>query len=88
VAINGAAFSWNFLLADVQFPIIGIDFLRHFNLVVDVSSQQLLPSPGVTGGGALRNHYASYSERSRRPVVVFASRVPGRCPAVFGSCRA
>jgi hypothetical protein len=33
---------WNFLLADVQLPIIGIDFLRHFNLVVDV-----LPSPGA-----------------------------------------
>jgi hypothetical protein len=42
ISINGTAFTWHFLLADVQFPIIGVDFLRHFNLVVDVLGQQLL----------------------------------------------
>jgi hypothetical protein len=29
---------WTFLLADVQFPIIGVDFLRHFCLLVDIST--------------------------------------------------
>jgi hypothetical protein len=26
---NGKAFSWTFLLATVQFPILGVDFLSH-----------------------------------------------------------
>jgi hypothetical protein len=43
VKIGGASFSWSFLLADVRFPILGIDFLRHHQLVVDVCSDRLLP---------------------------------------------
>ena len=43
VELEGKRFEFPFLLADVRFPIIGIDFLRHFNLIVDVSREQLLP---------------------------------------------
>jgi hypothetical protein len=43
VYISGTVFSWDFLLADVRFPILGIDFLRHHQLVVDVCSERLLP---------------------------------------------
>jgi hypothetical protein len=43
IAIGGQPFSWKFLLADVRFAILGIDFLRHHQLVVDVFSEQLLP---------------------------------------------
>jgi hypothetical protein len=51
-------YSWRFILADVKFPILGIDFMRHFQLVVDVVGSQLLhrarvaaavPASGQTG---------------------------------------
>jgi hypothetical protein len=32
---HGRSFTWNFLLAAVSFPIVGVDFLRHFQLMVD-----------------------------------------------------
>jgi transposase InsO family protein len=52
ISINGVAFTWRFLLADVQFPIIGVDFLRHFNLTVDVVGQQLLARSGPAAESA------------------------------------
>jgi hypothetical protein len=33
---------WTFLLADVRFPIIGVDFLRHFRLMVDPAANRLV----------------------------------------------
>jgi hypothetical protein len=39
---NGRRFAWTFLLADVQFPIIGVDFLRHFCLLVDITAGRLV----------------------------------------------
>jgi hypothetical protein len=56
VTIAGVARLWDFLLAAVSFPIIGIDFLRHHSLLVDVANLRLLPgSPpaatcAITGG--------------------------------------
>jgi hypothetical protein len=43
VTIAGVARRWDFLLAGVSFPIIGIDFLRHHGLLVDVANLRLLP---------------------------------------------
>jgi hypothetical protein len=37
-------FVWRFLLAAVKFPIIGVDFLRHFKLLLDPAGQQLVDS--------------------------------------------
>src|SRR5436190_13940237 len=37
-------FSWRFVIADVSKPIIGVDFLGHFNLLVDVRNQKLIDS--------------------------------------------
>ena len=37
VQFNSCHYTWWFLLAAVDFHIIGINFLRHFNLLVDVS---------------------------------------------------
>ncbi len=34
-------FCWAFVLADVSRPILGADFLHHFNLLVDVTNHQL-----------------------------------------------
>jgi hypothetical protein len=43
VEIGGKSYTWTFIRADVKFPILGVDFLRKFNLVVDVGAEQLLP---------------------------------------------
>jgi hypothetical protein len=43
VVLSSQRFEFQFLLADVRFPILGIDFLRHFQLVVDVCADRLLP---------------------------------------------
>jgi hypothetical protein len=42
LSFHGVPFTWIFLLADVQFPILGIDFLRHYRLVVDAAGGQLV----------------------------------------------
>ncbi len=39
---HGRLFVWPFLLAKVQFPIIGVDFLRHFKLLVDPGANRLV----------------------------------------------
>jgi hypothetical protein len=35
LSFDGRRFEWTFLLATVSFPIIGVDFFRHFSLLVD-----------------------------------------------------
>jgi hypothetical protein len=35
LSFNDCCFRWTFLLAAIQFPILGIDFLQHFWLLVD-----------------------------------------------------
>lgn len=35
-------FTWRFVVADVSKPIIGVDFLNHYNLLVDIRNQRLL----------------------------------------------
>jgi hypothetical protein len=42
LSFHGASFTWIFLLANVQFPILGIDFLRHYHLVVDAAGTQVV----------------------------------------------
>jgi hypothetical protein len=42
VQFSGRRFTWTFLLASVEFPILGADFLKHFNLIVDLAASQLL----------------------------------------------
>ncbi len=39
---DGQHFIWNFLLAAVQLPILGMDFLRQQGLLVDVGKHQLI----------------------------------------------
>ena len=38
------SFRWVFLVADVKLPILGVDFLHYFNLLVDVSKGCLIDS--------------------------------------------
>ncbi len=42
LSLDGKDFSWPFLLAAVQFPIIGVDFLRHYGLLVDPADNRLV----------------------------------------------
>ncbi len=42
LTFNNKQYKWIFLLADVNFAIIGIDFLKHFKLVVDAAAGQLI----------------------------------------------
>ncbi|GBP00674.1 Retrovirus-related Pol polyprotein from transposon opus [Eumeta japonica] len=35
-------FSWKFIVADVNYPIIGADFLQHFGLLVDLKEKKLI----------------------------------------------
>ena len=36
------AFTWRFIIADVNKPIIGVDFLAYYNLIVDCRNQRLI----------------------------------------------
>jgi hypothetical protein len=36
--VHNRLFIWNFLLAAVSFPIIGVDFFGHFQLMVDLAA--------------------------------------------------
>lgn len=46
-------FTWNFTIADTKYPIIGMDFLRNFNLLIDIKNSKLIDTitalsrPGV-----------------------------------------
>ncbi len=42
LTFNKKQYKWIFLLADVSFAVIGIDFLKHFKLVVDAAAGQLI----------------------------------------------
>ena len=41
-------FDWPFQLAPVAIPILGADFLRHFNLLLDVSNQRVFSADSPT----------------------------------------
>ena len=36
-------FTWNFLTAHVRYPVIGLDFLDHFDMLVDGRNKKLIP---------------------------------------------
>jgi hypothetical protein len=42
LSFQGKPFTWTFLLAAVSFPIIGVDFLRHFGMMVDPAANTLV----------------------------------------------
>jgi hypothetical protein len=46
-------FSWKFLLADVAFPILGVDFLRAHKLLIDPEGHALIDSTGRRLAGQL-----------------------------------
>jgi hypothetical protein len=38
VEFSGRRFEWTFLLAKLDFIILGADFYKHFNLIVDLAA--------------------------------------------------
>jgi predicted aspartyl protease len=48
-------FTWDFLLAAVSFPIIGVDFLKHFKILVDPANGRLLSSGDLPPSPATPN---------------------------------
>ena len=42
IRVGDRHFSWEFIIADVQTPLLGTDFLAHHGLLVDVSNSKLL----------------------------------------------
>jgi len=46
LCFNGKPFEWTFLLAVVSFPILGVDFFRHFQLSVNPAANRLEDSSG------------------------------------------
>ncbi len=41
IIAGGRRLEWNFVLADIAFPIVGADFLQHFGLQVDLAARTL-----------------------------------------------
>jgi hypothetical protein len=42
VEFSGRCFEWTFLLAKVNFAILGADFVKHLNLIVDLAANQIV----------------------------------------------
>jgi hypothetical protein len=53
VRLGGRLFTWQFLKAQVKFPIIGIDFLKHFSMMVDPVTPCLIIGGSVTASSCL-----------------------------------
>ena len=48
LTFDGHIFPWVFLRAAVDFAILGVDFLSHFNLLVDVAAGRLIDTRGLS----------------------------------------
>ncbi len=42
LSLNGRRFEWTFLLAAASYPIIGVDILRHYGLLVNPAANRLV----------------------------------------------
>ena len=48
IRLTVRTYPWIFIIADVRHPLLGADFLSHFNLVVDVARHRLLNTDSFT----------------------------------------
>jgi len=85
VQFSGRRFTWTFLLEKVEFPILGADFLKHFNLIVDLGASQLLATDTLQWFAAgpppqLRRCEGDFSQQwsPSRPLQGRLQRVPRR----------
>ncbi|GFS64945.1 hypothetical protein TNCV_1584401 [Trichonephila clavipes] len=59
-------FIWTFIIADVSSPIIGADFLKHFNLLIDLKKKRHFIRPSKSPWSSL--HVVPKSDSTVRPV--------------------
>ncbi len=67
LSFQGKRFTWTFLLAAVSFPIIGVDFLRHFGLMVDPAANALVDKCSAESFATVSALTAAASADSRPP---------------------
>jgi hypothetical protein len=82
VTIDGVPCQWVFLLAAVSFSILGIDFLHHHSLVVDVANLRLSSPPSLVSAVVARR---SYADAVRSPPAVSPPHLPGTVSFPGGS---
>lgn len=61
-------FVWNFIIADVSRPIIGVDFLSYYNLLVDCRRQKLIDSITNLTVGAPATHEITHEVLSLKTI--------------------
>ena len=85
ITFGGRCYTWYFLLAAVDFNIIGVDFLQHFKLSVDVAAKQLRTTSTATTVAAATSTAtpSSSSSSSAAP-----QAVPASGPAMVGGVKA
>lgn len=54
-------FAWNFIIADVRTPIIGSDFLQHYNLLVDIKRQKLIDAQTLLARNVICSLQSSFT---------------------------
>jgi hypothetical protein len=86
VQFSGCRFTWTFLLAKVEFPILGADFLKHINLIVDHSHvfiivvdrsarwPEAIPLAGTTTADCVEAFLNGWVSRFGVPAVVTSDR--------------
>ena len=47
ITINGRSYGWTFVVADVTLPLLGADFLAHYQLLVDVAGCRLVDAASL-----------------------------------------
>ncbi len=71
LSFSGRHFTWTFLLLDVQFPILGVNFLQHHCLLVDPAANKLVSSSPVgkqiSTVAMVQHSLASSSSSSHQP---------------------
>ena len=58
LCFGGQRFKWDFVTADISFPLLGADFLCSHNLLVDVKNNRLVDAPTLSSFACARGEAA------------------------------
>jgi RNase H-like domain found in reverse transcriptase len=83
--MGGKLYQWPFLQAEVSFPILGVDFLRHYKLLVDVVGGQLIPRSAASATDSGEEVFAVYRHLQQQEAKLTP---PAIKPAAAGSTQA
>ena len=76
ITLGGCRYSLLFLLGAVDLNILGVDFLQHFNLSVDVAAKQIWPTAGSSTAVPLSSSPAPKAVPATGPARVAGVKVP------------